>query len=64
MTLGETPGLAEVRIPTADYEKALRQRFGIEFKVLLEEGRQRVAVGLMAKMTRRASYERIVVTVP
>jgi VWFA-related protein len=54
----------EVRIPAADYEKALRQRFGIDFKLLLDEGQQRVAVGLMDQITRRASYERIVVTVP
>jgi len=54
----------EVRIPAADYEKALKQRFGIDFKLLLEEGRQRVSVGLMDEITRRASYNRIVVTVP
>ncbi len=54
----------EVRIPAADYEKALQQRFGIDFKLLLEEGQQRVAVGLMDQITRRASYERIVITVP
>jgi len=54
----------EVRIPAADYEKALKQRFGIDFKLLLDEGKQRVAVGLMDQITRRASYERIVVSVP
>jgi len=54
----------EVRIPAADYENALRQRFGIDFKLLLDEGQQRVAVGLMDQITRRASYERVVVTIP
>jgi hypothetical protein len=54
----------EVRIPAADYEKALQQRFGIDFKLLLEEGQQRVSIGLMDQITRRASYERIVITVP
>ena len=54
----------ELRIPAADYEKALQQRFAIDFSLLLEEGQQRVSVGLMDQITRRASYERIVVTVP
>ncbi len=54
----------EIRIPAADYENAVRQRFGIDVTLLLEEGQQRVAVGLMDQLTRRASYARVVVTVP
>jgi VWFA-related protein len=54
----------EIRIPAADYETAVHQRFGIDVTLLLEEGQQRIAVGLMDQLTRRASYERIVVTVP
>ncbi len=54
----------EIRIPAVDYENAVRLRFGIDVTLLLEEGQQRVAVGLMDQLTRRASYDRIVVTVP
>ena len=54
----------EIRIPGADYETAVRKRFGIDVTLLLDEGQQRVAVALMDQLTRRASYQRIVVTVP
>ncbi len=54
----------EIRLPAADYDSAVRQRFGIDLTLLLDEGQQRVAVGLMDQLTRRASYERVVVTVP
>ena len=54
----------EIRVPTVDYEEAVRQRFGIDVNLLLDEGQQRIAVGLMDQLTRRASYERTVVTVP
>lgn len=54
----------EIRVPTVDYETAVHQRFGIDVTLLLEEGQQRIAVGLMDQFTRRASYARIVVTVP
>jgi VWFA-related protein len=54
----------EIRIPAVDYESAVRQRFGIDVTLLLEEGQQKIAVGLMDQLTRRASYARIVVTVP
>jgi hypothetical protein len=54
----------EVRVAAADIERARGQRFGIEVKLLLEESQHRVAVGLMDRMTRQASYERVVVSVP
>lgn len=54
----------EIRIPAGDYEEAVQRRFGIDVKLLLDEGQQRIAVGLMDQLTRRASYQRIVVTVP
>jgi VWFA-related protein len=54
----------EIRIPAGDYDEAVRQKFGIDVTLLLEEGQQRIAVGLMDQLTRRASYARIVVTVP
>jgi VWFA-related protein len=54
----------EIRIPAVDYDTAVRQRFGIDVTLLLEEGQQKIAVGLMDQLTRRASYQRIVVTVP
>ncbi len=54
----------EIRVPAVDYETAVRQRFGIDVTLLLDEGQQRIAIGLMDQLTRRASYERMVVTVP
>jgi VWFA-related protein len=54
----------EIRVPAVDYEEAVRQRFGIDVTLLLDEGQQRVAVGLMDQLTRRSSYQRTVVTVP
>lgn len=54
----------EIRIPVADYETAVRQRFGIDLTLLLDEGHQKIAVGLMDQLTRRASYEQSVVAVP
>lgn len=54
----------EVRVAAADYQRALQQRFAIDFSLLLEEGQQRIAIGLYDEITRRASYERTVVAVP
>jgi len=54
----------EVRIPAADYEAARNQRFGIDFRLLLDKGQQRISVGLLDQITRRASYDRIVVSIP
>lgn len=54
----------EIRIPAVDYDDAVRRRFGIDVTLLLDEGQQRIAVGLMDQLTRRASYDRTVVAVP
>ncbi len=54
----------EVRVAAADYQRALQQRFGIDFSLLLEEGQQRIAIGLYDEITRQDSYQRLVVTVP
>ncbi len=53
-----------VRIPADQIESARDERFTIELQLLLREGQHRVAVGLLDQVTRQASYERIVVTVP
>jgi VWFA-related protein len=53
-----------VRVPAAEYEVARSQRFAVDVQLLLEENQHRVAVGLLDSVTRQASYERIVVTVP
>jgi hypothetical protein len=53
-----------IRIPEEQYDEARRQRFGIDFRLLLREGQHRVSLGLMDRMTRQAAYQRIVVTVP
>ncbi|MCU0302682.1 MAG: VWA domain-containing protein [Thermoanaerobaculales bacterium] len=54
----------EIRLPAAEYLTDGRTRFGLDFRLLLEQGRQRIAVGVMDPMTRQASYARAVVTVP
>ena len=53
-----------VRVSPEQYEEAKSKRFGIEIQLLLREGQHRVSAGLMDLMTRQASYQRIVVTVP
>jgi VWFA-related protein len=54
----------EIKLPRAEYLAAGRERFGVDFRLILEEGRQRVSVGVMDPITRQASYERLVVSVP
>ena len=53
-----------VRIPADRIESARTERFKIELQLLLREGQHRVGVGLLDQVTRQASYDRIVVTVP
>ncbi len=54
----------EIRLPKDEYLVAGRERFGIDFRLIMEEGRHRVSVGVMDPITRQASYERLVVSVP
>jgi VWFA-related protein len=54
----------EISMPKADYLTAGRERFGIDFRLLLDEGRHRISVGVMDPITRQDSYEKIVVSVP
>lgn len=54
----------EIRLPRAEYLASGRERFGIDFPLILSEGRHRVSIGVMDPITRQESYERTVVTVP
>jgi VWFA-related protein len=54
----------QVRIPVSRYEEARQQRFGLDLQLLLEEGPQRVALGLMDEITRQASYAQRSIRVP
>jgi VWFA-related protein len=54
----------EIRLPRSEYLAAGRERFGFDFRLILDEGRHRIAVGLMDPITRQSSYQRVVVTVP
>jgi len=54
----------EIRLPEAEYLAAGKERFGFDFRLLLSEGRHRVSVGVLDPITRQASYERTVVSVP
>ena len=54
----------QIRIPEAQLEQARGTRASIELGLLLDEGQQRVAVGLMDTVTRQASYQRVTLSVP
>jgi hypothetical protein len=54
----------EIRLPKDEYMAAGKERFGLDFRLLLAEGRQRVAVGLMDPITRQAAYDRLIISVP
>ena len=56
--------LHEIRIPTADLEAAQKQRYGIDLRLLLEEGRQRIGMALMDEITRQAAFDQAVLRVP
>lgn len=47
----------EVRVPATDYDKAKRQRFGIDISMLMASGHYRVGVGLLDQVTQQASYQ-------
>ena len=53
----------EVRVPESDYALVKGRRYGFDFDLLVGEGQQRVAVGLMDRVTRQASYQRLSLTV-
>ena len=46
----------EVRIPAADYEEALRERFTITAALLMEAGSYKVSVGLLDNFTRQVGF--------
>ncbi len=54
----------EISLPKAEYLATGRERFGIDFRLLMTKGRHRVSVGVMDPITRQASYQRMVVSVP
>jgi hypothetical protein len=47
----------EVRIPSSSYDDALHRDFTISATLLLEEGGYRVAVAMLDRLTRQASYQ-------
>jgi VWFA-related protein len=54
----------EIRIPAAQAATAAGQSFGIDLQLLMGRGQHRVGVGVLDVVTRQASYQRLVVTVP
>ena len=54
----------ELRVPAAELEAARSRRFGLDFRLILDEGRQRLSVGVLDPISRQASYTTAVVTVP
>jgi VWFA-related protein len=47
----------EIRIPSSEYDDALREHFTISASLLMEEGSYRVAVAMLDRLTRQASYQ-------
>jgi len=47
----------EVRIPSASYDDALQKAFTISATLLMEEGGYQVAVAMLDRLTRQASYQ-------
>lgn len=54
----------EIRIPADQVAAAAAQSFGIDLQLLMAQGQHRIGVGVLDLVTRQASYERLVVTVP
>ena len=54
----------EIRIPAAQIETAAGQRFSIDLQLLMGAGQHRVGIGVLDVVTRQASYERLILTVP
>lgn len=54
----------EIRIPAAQVAAAAAQSFGIDVQLLMGGGQHRVGVGVLDVVTRQASYQRLIVTVP
>jgi len=54
----------EIRIPAAQLDAAVEQRFGVDLQLLMGAGQHRVGVGVLDVVTRQASYERLIVSVP
>ena len=53
-----------VRVPAADVDDVLDQRFTLEASLLMKEGRHAVAVGVLDQMTRQSSYQTTRTAVP
>jgi hypothetical protein len=54
----------ELRVPAAELEAARSRRYGLDVRLILDEGRQRLSVGVLDPISRQASYTTAVVTVP
>jgi VWFA-related protein len=54
----------EIRVPAAEYDTRRRGSIAIEMDLLMEEGRYRVAVGVMDSLTRQTSFETLNREVP
>ena len=53
----------EIRVPAAEYERAQRQRWGIDTSLLMESGRYKVSVAVLDPLTRQDSYRTIATAV-
>lgn len=53
----------EVRVPIAAYEEARDKRFTLATDLVMEKGSYRIAVGLLDRITRQTSFDRIATAV-
>jgi VWFA-related protein len=53
-----------IHLPRSDYERLAKLKLSVDVQLLVEEGRYRIAVGLMDRLTRQASYEVLSASTP
>ena len=53
-----------IHIPRAEYERLAKRDISVDLQLLVEPGRYRVAVGLLDRLTRQASYQVLSASTP
>jgi hypothetical protein len=53
-----------IQIPRAEYERLAKRDISVDLQLLVEPGRYRIAVGLLDRLTRQASYQVKSVSLP
>ncbi|MFV2071827.1 MAG: VWA domain-containing protein [Thermoanaerobaculales bacterium] len=53
-----------IHLPRAEYERLAGLELSVDFRLLVKEGRYRIAVGLLDRVTRQASYQVLSASTP